>query len=424
MHAGKTCRISFAVVTLAAMTFSLAVCAQAQTETVLYSFGGVSSGEFPLGGLVLDAAGNLYGTTANGGNSTNCFDGCGTVFKLSQTPSGQWKKTVLHYFAGSTDGSYPASKLVFDGSGNLYGATQSGGSGNGCCGVVFKLTPATSGTWKEKILFAFAGGATGAIPSNVTFDAAGNLYGTALGGGNVSDCQNQNQGGCGLVFRLSPTASGPWKERVLFKFIGRGDGGNPEGGVVLDAAGNMYLIATSGGIGCSPYGCGVALELSPTASGPWNETTLHQFTGGADGGFVSPGLALDASGNVYGSTDSDGANGFGTIFEISPTSSGWAESTILNLDNATNGNGTQPLIFDPAGNLHVENSGGGSKNCGTVFELSPSSGWQESGLFTFDCTDGGANPDGGLTLDANGNLYGVTGNGGAAGTGVVFRINP
>jgi uncharacterized repeat protein (TIGR03803 family) len=423
-------KAAFLTLALAGSALAFTSTAAAQTETVLYSFSGVSGGEFPLGGLVLDAAGNLYGTTANGGNSTNCFDGCGTVFKLSQTASGRWKKTVLHYFAG-TDGSFPDTKMIFDAAGNLYGTTLFGGGNNGCpgnegCGVVFKLTPTASGVWKETLLYQFVGGFTGGNPSGLVFDAAGNLYGTAAQGGDSTDCpQSISQGGCGIVFELMPRAYGYWTEKRLFLFHGPGDGGAPEGGVVFDAAGNLYLTAVLGGVGCAPYGCGVALELSPTASGPWKETTLHQFTGGADGGFVSPGLALDASGNVYGTTSSDGANGFGTIFEISPTSSGWTLNTILNLDNSINGNIPQPLIFDPAGNLHVENASGGSTNCGTVFELSPSSsGWQESGLFTFDCTDGGEDPDGGLTLDANGNLYGITGNGGAAGTGVVFRINP
>ncbi len=268
------------MVALIFVALAIAVTAQAQTESALYSLTNTNGGAYTFGALTFDSAGNLYGTTSAGGHTANCPSGCGTLFELSPTSSGHWKRTVLHYFNGAPDGSSPASNLVFDAAGNLYGTSLLGGAANSCCGIVFKLTPSSSGVWKETILYAFTGGNDGRRPQSVTFDAVGNLYGAAQGGGNSSDCQSLGLGGCGLVFKLSPTSQGAWKQRVLYKFRGRGDGGAPSGQVVFDGAGNLYAITAYGGLGCGSFGCGVAIELTPTSSGPWKETTLYQFTGG------------------------------------------------------------------------------------------------------------------------------------------------
>lgn len=430
------CSSIFLAVLAATLTLGLALSGQAQTETELYTFTGASGGEYPSYGVIFDSAGNLYGTTNNGGNSSNCEYGCGTVFKLSNTASGHWKKTMLHSFSAGNDGRQPEG-LVLDAAGNLYGITDFGGASTACnrdgpgCGIVFKLTPTSSGPWKETILYNFAGGKTGMFPSGIlTFDSSGNLYGAATFGGKPGGCPNLEQDaiGCGLVFKLTPTSHGPWKETVLYTFFGYADGAYPYGGVIFDAAGNLYGTGTFGGVGCAPLGCGVVFELSPTSTGPWKETTLYTFTGATDGNYPYGPPVFDTAGNLYASNIAGGATGSGTIFEVSPSSSGsWSETTIFNPDSTTGSYTMRPLLFDTAGNLYGENLDGGSANCGTIFELSPAAGtWTENTLLTFDCLAGGGSPSGGLIFDAEGNLYGTAGSGGVEATnaGVVFKITP
>lgn len=287
-------------------------------EIVLRSFKGGKDGGSP-GSLIFDQAGNLYGT-ASEGNGVGCGGfGCGLVFKLTPTPHGKWKESVLHAFSGGSDGGNP-SGLIFDAAGNLYGTTVYGGGGN-CdgvgCGVVFELVPGSGGKWREKVLHAFT--SDGAYPySGVTFDAAGNLYGTTNSGGDRRDCQGF---GCGVVFKLTLTSNGKWTESLLHTFTGGKDGANPNGGVIFDAAGNLYSTAYLGGItNCfgGGYGCGVAFKLTPTSNGEWKEIVLHSFTGGDDGGNPQSGLTLDAKGHLYGSTNWGGADGWGVIFELTP----------------------------------------------------------------------------------------------------------
>jgi uncharacterized repeat protein (TIGR03803 family) len=219
---------------------------QAGTETVLYSFGvGAADGNFPTSGLVRDAEGNLYGTTAYGGlvNGSYCPVGCGTVFKLSSTGT----KTTLYSFTGNADGSDPQGSLLLDAQGNLYGTTVGGGTfGAGCgdgCGTVFKVTAA--GT--ETVIHSFTGGADGSGPfSGLIRDAKGNFYGTTRDGGSV---------GAGTVYKLTPAGT----ETILYDFAGSGNGFSPWSGLVMDAEGNLYGTTAYGGA----YGYGTVFEVTP-----------------------------------------------------------------------------------------------------------------------------------------------------------------
>ena len=291
------------------------------TETVLYNFKGAADGGFPTAGLIFDAAGNLYGTT-----SGNAFDGpicstfCDVVFKLAPHTDGTWTESVLHTFTG-LDGGNPYARLVFDRAGNLYSTTANGGPAGS--GDVFELTPNGDSTWKFSIIFAFDGGSDGGGPSSeLIIDGSGNLYGLASYGGSSIVTEDCNDIGCGLVFQLTPSASGTWTENVLYTFLGQEDGGPPNIGdaLIFDAAGNLYGTTTFGGLApkaCTSFGqvgCGVVFELTPGMGG-WNESVVHSFDG--FGKWTYSRLVLGASGDLYGTTFS-GCTGHGLAFKITP----------------------------------------------------------------------------------------------------------
>ncbi|MFZ0684142.1 MAG: choice-of-anchor tandem repeat GloVer-containing protein [Terriglobales bacterium] len=259
------------------------------TEKVLYSFTGGADGGQPFAALVRDTEGNLYGTTNVGGIlGSYC---CGTVFEVA--PSGS--ETVLHAFAGGADGEYPVAALVRDAKGNLYSTT--GQNGAYCCGTVFELTPSDT----ENILFNFNyTDGTGPGPNRLVRDAKGNLYGTTSGGG---------ASGNGTVFELTKEGT----ETVLYSFTGAADGFAPYGGAIRDAKGNLYGTTFQGaGQGCNTDGCGTIYEL--TAAGKF--TVLYTFTGGLDGGNPAGGLVMDEQGNLYGTTSGYGAHGWGTVYKL------------------------------------------------------------------------------------------------------------
>ena len=273
------------------------------SETVLYKFTGALDGGEPYGAVTFDKAGNIYGTTAQGGpQSGNCFLGsCGTVYKLTPA-NGSWTESVLYSFAGGNDGQWPVGSVIFDGAGNLYGSTNGGGPYGGSYGygTVFQLAPSGSG-WAENILYAFHGGSDGQAPlDSPILDESGNLYGTNAGGGT---------GGGGTVYQLTPS-NGNWTLTTLYGFTGSA---GPYGGVIMDAAGNLYGTTQLDGA----YGQGSAFKLTPS-SGSWTYTSLHDFTGGSDGGLPGCTLTFDASGNLYGTTTEGGANQYGVVFEITP----------------------------------------------------------------------------------------------------------
>lgn len=284
--------------------FKLVPASGGWSETVLYTFTGGSDGREPYARLLLDASGNLYGTTLLGGNVNSvCSTGCGTVFKLTRTSSG-WTQSVPYAFAAGKDGASPYAALASDSAGNLYGTTYGGGAYGS--GIVFKLSPGSSG-WTESVLYAFRGTRDGKYSfGDVILDATGKIYGTAFQGGGQ---------GYGVVFQLAPNSKGGWNERVIHSFA-NSPSANPVAGVVFDPAGNLYGTTLAGGSQSScGTACGTLFKLSP-ASGGWTYKVIHVFGQGADGYHPSGDLVLDPSGNMYGTTQAGGAQGSGLVFEI------------------------------------------------------------------------------------------------------------
>ena len=413
------------------------------TEKLLYSFGATSAdGDVPLANLVADSKGNLYGTTKYGGPNDISYSGntttAGTAFELSPATGGGWTEKVIYNFGATTsDGALPIANMIFDANGNLYGTTLAGGSYG--LGTAFELSPGTGGTWTEKILYSFGTSLSdGKSPeAGLVFDGKGNLYGTTNIGG-TSD--TTFGGGYGTVFELSPGTGGTWTEQVLYNFsyLSQTDGYFPASTLVFDASGNLYGTTTDGGSAQDLQGGGTIFELSPVGGGGWTEQVLYNFGGGSPQGFViDGGVVLDAAGNLYGTAHS-GGNGFGldgTLFELSPGSGGTWSFQVLHSFGAYETDGINPvagLVFDATGDLYGTTYAGGANGYGTVFEMSPQTGggWVENVVHSFNlsATDG-ANPAASLILDASGNLYGTTAYGGANGPnntgtlgGTVFEL--
>jgi uncharacterized repeat protein (TIGR03803 family) len=373
------------------------------------------------GGLVLDAAGNLYGTTAVGG--TRDF---GTVFKLAQGSDGRWTETVLHSFVGPGDGSFPGSSLVFDQAGNLYGTTAEGGPYNR--GTVFELSPGSNGRWTESVIYSFcpiANCSDGADPiSSLVFDQSGNLYGTTRqGGSNLY----------GTVFELKPKPIGAWTETVLYDFCpvkGCADGQQPYAGVIFDQAGNLYGTTTyGGGTQCGGTGCGVVFKLTPNAGGSWTESVLYSFcslSGCDDGIFPLDSLVFDQAGNLYGTAELGGTDNDGLVFELSPSSVGAWTGKVLHTFKGTDGGAPYAnLIFDTAGNLYGTTFEGGSGGGGVVFALKPKSSgaWEYIILHNF-FDNPGAILFAPVVMDSAGNLYGTSYGDSNNTFGSVYEISP
>jgi uncharacterized repeat protein (TIGR03803 family) len=360
--------------------------APAQTLKALYSFTGASDGGDPFPAVIRDAAGNLYGTTDYAGTSF-----AGVVFKVSKTGT----ETVLYSFTGGADGQYPYAALVRDAAGNLYGTTQYGGTSS--IGVVFKLSAA--GT--ETVLHSFTGGADGALPYGGLFrDAAGNLYGTTESGGTAN---------LGVVFKISKTG----KETVLHSFTGAAnDGSEPaSAGFYMDAKGNLYSVTSHGGTS----GEGVLYKLSPRGK----LTVLHSFAAGTTDGCYPYGTpAVDTRGNMYGATGGCGTSNMGVVWKVSKNGT---ETVLHNFAGASDGQ--SPLagvIVDAAGNIYGTTNTGGASGFGTAFELDKNG--KLTLLHTFTGGTDGKYLYGGLILDPKGRIYGTTINGGTGGYGTVWRI--
>jgi len=269
------------------------------TETVLHSFrNNRRDGQHPTSGVIMDAAGNLYGTTPGGGNKGCGLHGCGVVFKIAPDET----ETLIHLFGAAGDGATPSSGLIMDNAGNFYGSAEEGGSAGG--GTIFKLAP--DGTETE--LYSFRGGSDGESPSgDLVMDQAGNLYGTTVLGGNGMGCSVN--GGCGTVFKLSPNGT----ETVLYAFKGGNDGYEPLTGVIADAAGNLYGTTPKGGDPhCGNHqGCGTVFQIAPDGT----ETLLYAFFKNHQGRDPFAGLVADKNGNLFGTTVG-GGDRFGTVFEV------------------------------------------------------------------------------------------------------------
>ncbi len=396
--------------------FASGICTQAQTFTVLHSFSN-SDGAHPYAGLTLDSAGNLYGTTQYGGVlSGNCPGGCGTVFKLSRhgavwafsdlykfsdaansypqgrvafgsdgllygTASGYgglghngygavftlrppatickavpcyWRESLIFQFDG-VNGQFPLGDLTFDGDGNLYGATQYGGTYG--FGTVYQLVRSTG--WSENLLHDFTNGPDGGYPkSGVAGDHAGNLYGTAS--------QDSEPSTYGLVYELSPSGSA-WTNNILHYFQGGNDGGQPYAGLTFDPAGNLYG-ATLG------IGSGVVFQLTPTG-GNWNFNPLLTLPGRGSGPYGT--LVMDAAGNLYGATESGGVNGQGSVFKLTPSAGGWTYTDLHDFNGSDGSSPIGSLVVGADGNIYGTTYGGansgceGDSGCGEVFEVAP-----------------------------------------------------
>ena len=413
--------------------------AQGQSFTVLHAFTGQQDGSAPAASLTLDAGGNLYGTTYSGGNNTlfTChFTGCGIVFKMSRRNSA-WILTPLNTF-NVTGGLGPEGPVIFGPGGLLYGSTTEGGSDN-CnnlgmpgCGVVYSLQPGASAcqtalcSWTENVIHQFSNLQTdGFYPAgNLVFDRAGNLYGTTAYGGEGA-CDPI---GCGTVFQLTRSGSGWTKTTIADYNFENGDPSYLVSGVIIDRTGNLYGTSNSGGT--NNGGQGTVFELTHSGSG-WTTTILHNFSINGDGFGPVGGLVMDNAGNLYGTTPNGGTAGAGVVFELSPSNGGWNYSILANLVGPAGSGPAGSLAIDAAGNLYGTTFSGGASQCGSVFKLSPSGGqWSFTDLHDFTCGNDGGFPEAGVTLDGNGNLFGTTSDDGpnsdcnGHGCGVVWEITP
>ncbi|MFZ0313469.1 MAG: choice-of-anchor tandem repeat GloVer-containing protein [Candidatus Korobacteraceae bacterium] len=386
---------------------------------------------------------------------------------LSTAAPGQTYK-ILHSFGGSGDGSLPNAPMIFDGNGNLYGTTAGGGS-TYCephgCGIVFELSPSSGGNWTETLfdpfsdcpgpeaplaidrlgniygicgtntssVFELSRGSNGSslalinslgapAMGGVVMNSTGTIYGTTLNGGRYSQ---------GSVYSETRITAIRWAGISLYSFSCTDDGCFPYAGVTPDAFGNLYGTTYSG----AADGTGAVFKLTPTRGGAgWMETVLHAFQGsyhgGPDGGNPSAPVIFDSAGNMYGTTYYGGTSANGAVFEMKPNLNGtWTESVLYSFQGGSDGaNPNGGLSLDHEGNLYGETLGGGSSNYGVVFKLTRGSGgqWTESILHTFTLLSDGGSPTGGLVLDATGNIYGTTEFGGPNGfyAGVAFVITP
>jgi uncharacterized repeat protein (TIGR03803 family) len=419
----------------------LAMNAQAQTDTTIYNFGRTAPSA-PSSGPVFDKAGNLYGVATFGGTGNS-----GVVYKLTLV-SGEWQESVIYNFSGGADGGHPYSTPIFDRAGNLYGTTSSGGNlttqacGSYGCGVVYKLSPTSNGQWKESVLYAFTGGNDGSAPTlgNLVFDKAGNLYGSNVGGANTVSQACSNTSGCGVVFQLSPVAGGNWKFNLLHTFSGGWDGVGPAF-LTFDAKGILFGSAAGAWSGFElPSEPGLVFKLTPSTSGPWKDSVIYSFTGGTDGGLPSA-LIFDNAGNIYGAGADGGIldncwsgygpMGCGVVFQLSPQSNGkWKETALYAFTNGSDGGQPDAGLVIDKGNLYGTTWSGGVASSlggpgGVVYQLSRNSDgtWSEAVTHSFVGTDG-AIPRSTLIVDRSGNLYGTTVSGGSIGYGVVFEITP
>lgn len=461
-------RCLYGALALAALVGILAapvsVLASTPTEKVVYSFQGGNDGANPVSDLIADNHGNFYGTTTYGGTGV-CTDtesivvGCGTVFRLTKSQSGEWTETVLYSFQGQpSDSGYPLAGLVMDAAGRLYGTTSGPGPYNSS-GTVFELSPPTTkgGAWTKTILYQFQGGYDGASPrSSLIFDNKGQLYGTASIGAPIS---------AGSAFRLTPpsTSGNPWTFTLLYTFNGGDDAQDPSA-LLFDSKGNLFATSSGGGgesIGGDQYsdewvGGGTFFELSPGAKGkPWNETIQFAFPpcvynsfegGGACGSSTQPmaRLIADAYGNLYGTSELGGSSfacspknsilGCGSVFQLVPPAvagGAWTQNILYQFSPSNTLDGALPvgaLTLDGSGNLYGTTSDGCdfsidgnfcfSGGLGMVFELSPPStqggAWTETILHQFAGGPDGATPSAGVLMRGSAlyttTQYGGTGN--------------
>jgi len=393
---------ALAIVMAFALAAALTQPAQAQTYQVIRNFGEMlSDGSFPMAGLAMDAAGNLYGTTS------------GSVFKLSRRGE-SWVFTPLHLFqGGSDDGEFAQAPVVFGPDGALYGTTVYGGLFG--YGIVYSLKPppracpTATCPWTLSVLYNFNSYVAWYSLGALLFDAAGNIYGTTSQGGD----------NYGVLYELSPS-NGSWTFTTLHTFAKDGTEGRPYAGVIPDQTGNLYSTAAY-----------TAYEY--TTAGQFQ--VLHRFQG-SDGvnAFQQP--IFDNAGNLCGTTFFGGPGGNGTVYELSPGAGGWTLTTLHSYSGSCNGQfiGSASMSTDGKGNLYGTDYCGGAYGWGAVFKLTPSDGsWTYTSLHDFcaggyPCSDG-CLPQSNVVFDRVGNLYGTASgcgqnSDGEYGSGVVWEITP
>jgi uncharacterized repeat protein (TIGR03803 family) len=412
-------RLKALVLFVATLAFAASAWA-AGTDTVIYNFCAQTScvdGQQPYGSLVADTSGNhLYGTTLYGGASN-----FGEVYELTNS-GGTWTQTVIYSFLGpsNSDGAYPYDGLVLDSAGNLYGTTYNGGPANQ--GTVFELSKSGS-TWKETVLHSFddISGSDGYNPYGaLAFDAAGNLYGTTIYGGKLSG---------GTVFQLK-ASNGKFTYKVIHGFTTSASSAYyPYAGVVVDSK-NGYLYGTTyyGGI---IWQVGAVYQLREVG-GVWISSVIYNFLGDSLGQYTESGLAVDATGNLYGTNYQGGDFNLGCVFKLTPgKGTTWTEKVIYSFKGYAKKDGAYPnyagVTIDAAGNLYGTTYQGGSSsanslNYGTVYKLAAGT-FKESVLWSFGTTGDGYYPEHQAIL-VNGKLYGTTYAGGLHGQGTAYEIAP
>lgn len=404
-----------------------------------------ADGEGPVGRLLQDATGNLFGVSGGGANAG------GTVYRLAPRGHNTWKHDVLYAFCARSlcaDGAFPAAGLIADTSGSLYGTTIQGGAADK--GVAFKLTPNARRTkWKLTVMHSFCseGGGqctdgshpfrAGLTYVGATYDGVAPLYGTTEAGGanNGVACDTQYGPGCGAAFELSPRDGG-WDERVIYSFCALGgscvaDGANPRGGLIADAAGDLYGTVRNGGI----HGVGgLVFELIPGAEGePWAEASLFNGFGSGQGNQPDAGLLMDATGDLFGTTNYGGPANLGVAFRLAPEAPTYDPQMLHTFcaesDCADGALPDSDLILDSAGDLLGTTVWGGkgtvvANGGGTIFKLSR----RKFTILHSFCIENGC-PDGywpssGLIVDGAGRVFGATPFGGTFGRGTVFELVP
>jgi uncharacterized repeat protein (TIGR03803 family) len=374
---------------LSALVLTAVRSVQAQTETVLYNFTNGSDGGSPGSRLTSDGKGNFYGTTYKGGL------GFGTVFELSPDGIGGWNESVLYSFTGAADGGNPFDSYVtFDSAGNLYGTAYYGGADGH--GVVFELSP-QGASWSETVLYSFTSGSNSNPVDGLIFDPKGNIYGTT----------HQTGGTAGYVFELS-LAGHNWTEQVIYTAAS-----GSYAGLAMDVSGNIFGTTSS-----------TVFELSPNGGG-WNSAVLHTFDGGKDGSNPDGTPVLDQAGNLYGTTDDGCETSCGTLYKLTLGKKGWTEKILHHFTgHKKDGVNPETIVFDTAGNIYGSTVEGGKAGVGTVFELVAPVGkgaYEERVLWSFNETDGS---EPGPVILVGGNLYGAAALGGSTGGGVVYEVTP
>jgi uncharacterized repeat protein (TIGR03803 family) len=387
---------------LALNVLMVATGAAGQTETVLYSFDpNGTDGIIPTGNIVFDAKGNLYGTTEGGGAYN-----AGIVYKLSPQTGGGWTESILHSFGNGTDAQGVSAGLVIDSAGNLWGSSVYGGVYG--IGTVFELSPHAGG-WVERVLHSFSGtGGDGKYPSEVNLDSSGNIYLTTSQGGAY---------GFGAAFEFVKSGSA-YREKTLYSFNDIGhDGDYPTGGLAFTPSGKIYGTTSQGGLNQA----GTFFGLSFGTNGTSKANFFYSF-GSYNGDVGAPNLLVYHDSNFYGA----GINGYGAIYELQPAAGGqWTESIVHDFSVLVDGESPSGPTFDASGNMYGTTCCGLTYNGGTVWELTPSgSAWTETILYIFTAGTDGDQPNGGVTLDSHGNIYGTTHVGGAYDGGVVFEVTP